>query len=111
MYCISGELEGFFKSSRGLRQGDPISPYLFVIAMEAFAKIVEKEIMKGKFEYHWRCKESNITHLCFADDLIMFCRADKHSIRTFKDALDIFQYWSGLGANSDKSNIFLSRVG
>ena len=71
---INGSLEGFFSSSRGIRQGDPLSPYLFVIVMDALAMIISKKVsLEDNFVYHWRCSEERITHLCFADDLLLFC--------------------------------------
>ena len=49
---INGTLEGFFRSSRGLRQGDPISSYLFVIFMEALSMIIAKEVSSVENFYH-----------------------------------------------------------
>lgn len=49
---ISGDLEGFFRSSRGLRQGDPISSYLFVIIMEVFSRILGKLSKDKRFKFH-----------------------------------------------------------
>jgi hypothetical protein len=51
---VNGELAGYFQGGRGLRQDDPLSPYLFVLCME---------ILTGLF-----CKKDKISHLCFADD-------------------------------------------
>lgn len=51
--CVNGELHGFFKSKQGLRQGDPISPYLFTIVMEAFNMMVKRHIRRdGHFWFH-----------------------------------------------------------
>ena len=74
---LNGELVGFFGSSRGLSQGDPISSYLFVLVMEVLSMLirhkVEQHTSSGQsFQYHWRCSKTKITHLCFTDDLMLF---------------------------------------
>lgn len=65
---INGELKGFFQGGRALRQGDPLSPYLFVLVMEAFSGLMNDMIQQGHFKYHWRCQKLKISHLFFADD-------------------------------------------
>jgi mannosylglycoprotein endo-beta-mannosidase len=107
---INGELHGFFQSTRGIRQGDPLSPYLFVLAMEGLSGIIHQNISNGKFQHHWRCKATNITHLCFADDLMMFCHADVDSISMLKASLDRFSSLSGLYINLAKSSLYLSSI-
>ena len=44
---VNGSLAVFFQSSRGLRQGDPLSPYLFVVVMEAFSCMLKREVFGG----------------------------------------------------------------
>ena len=106
---INGSLEGFFSSSRGIRQGDPLSPYLFVIVMDALSMIISKKVAsEDHFTYHWRCSEEKITHLCFADDLILFCGKSLDSVVVLKQALDLFLSFSGLTANHSKSDIFVA---
>ena len=63
--CLNGERRGYFPSRRGLRQGDPISPYLLTIVMEIFTRMMKKNTQQnGDFKYHKGCKEIQLTHLC-----------------------------------------------
>ncbi|KAK2652935.1 hypothetical protein Ddye_012791 [Dipteronia dyeriana] len=106
---INSELAGFFSRKRGLWQGDPLSPCLFVIAMEVLSKILTKQIADSpSFKYHWKCDKIKLPHLYFADDLIMLCHGSPSSALVHKAALDEFSLLSGLLANQAKSNIFTS---
>ncbi|GJT46963.1 RNA-directed DNA polymerase, eukaryota, reverse transcriptase zinc-binding domain protein [Tanacetum coccineum] len=105
--CVNGERVGYFKGSRGLRQGDPISPYLFTLVMEVLNLFLKDEIAKKRnFKYHYGCKSIKITHLCFADDLLVLCHGDSTSISTVKRALEKFSKVSGLHPNMSKSTMF-----
>ena len=107
---LNKELVGFFSNSRGLRQGDSISPYLFVLVMEVFSCIMRDIGRKNDFTYHWRCKKEKLNHLCFADDVMIFSKGDVGSISLIKEALKEFYEYSGLMASQEKSNVFLSGV-
>lgn len=65
-------MHGFFKGRRGLRQGDPLSPYLFVIALKNLSLMLNNAATDLKFNYHHRCGAAKMTHLCFVDDLLIF---------------------------------------
>ncbi|KAJ9536545.1 hypothetical protein OSB04_un000297 [Centaurea solstitialis] len=109
--AINGETHGFFKGAKGLRQGDPISPYLFTIVMEGFSMLLKKCIVEASdFQYHQGCEELQITHLCFADDLFVFTRGDLASVEVLKRALDLFRSASGLEPNLSKSEVFFCNV-
>ncbi|GJW84354.1 RNA-directed DNA polymerase, eukaryota, reverse transcriptase zinc-binding domain protein [Tanacetum coccineum] len=104
---MNGERVGYFKGGRGLRQGDPISPYIFTLVMEVLNLLIQKNIEESKgFKYHFGCKNLKITHLCFADDLLVFCRGDVVSVKVMKKSLDEFSGFSGLLPNMQKSTIF-----
>ncbi|GAA0186643.1 hypothetical protein LIER_33931 [Lithospermum erythrorhizon] len=62
-------LHGHFKRSRGLKQGDPLSPYLFVIVMEIFTKLLKSQ---KDFHYHPNCEEIDLVNVSFSDDLFLF---------------------------------------
>lgn len=68
---INGTMHGFFKSRRGMRHGDHMSPLLFVIYMKYLSRILHKISNLTQFQFHPRCKGIKLTHLCFADDLIL----------------------------------------
>ncbi|GKD99172.1 RNA-directed DNA polymerase, eukaryota, reverse transcriptase zinc-binding domain protein, partial [Tanacetum coccineum] len=60
-----------------------------------------------EFNYHFGCKDLKITHICFADDLMMFCHGDSVSVKVIKDYIEEFGKCSGLLPNFNKSTIFL----
>ena len=70
--------------------------------------ITHKVSLEPNFGYHWRCEKAKITHLCFADDLIIFCGGKLESATILKQALDIFFSLSGLSANEEKSQIYIA---
>ncbi|KAJ6925336.1 hypothetical protein NC651_009874 [Populus alba x Populus x berolinensis] len=107
---INGEMHGFFHGTRGIRQGDPLSPYLFVLAMEGLGGIIRQKIQHSAYKYHWRCKATKLTHLCFADDLMLFSHADLNSILIMKESLQQFSNISGLSINLAKSSLYLSGI-
>ena len=72
---INGSPKGFFKSARGLKQGDPLSPYLFVLRMEVLFVLIDKAVSEGfltRFKFASRSgEEVQISHLFFADDALV----------------------------------------
>ena len=97
----------FFQSSRGLRQGDPLSPYLFVIAIEVFSCLL-KRAMDGGFLLGYRVKGRSgegvqISHLLFADDTLVFCQASQDQMTHLSWQLTWFEVV--LRINLEKSKL------
>lgn len=107
---LNGSLEGFFAAGKGLRQGDPLSPYLFLLVMEAFTCILDANIEYGGFTYHPKCKQLAISHISFADDLFILAKADRDSIQVVHNALKQFERLSGLQANNQKSLLYCAGI-
>lgn len=110
MIGFNGTVQGFFKSNRGLRQGDPLSPYLFVIAMNCLSLLLDKAAEEGKFGYHYACRDTKLTHLCFADDLLIFCDGSLQSVKNVLEVLESFKQLSGLSVSISKTCFFSSGV-
>lgn len=65
-----------------VRQGDPLSSYLFTLVMQMFSLMIKRRVMEeGIFRFHPKCTQQGITHLSFADDLFLFSTADPYSVQ------------------------------
>ncbi|KAM3359454.1 hypothetical protein P3S68_019164 [Capsicum galapagoense] len=100
---INGERHGFFKSSRGIKQGDPISPFLFIISSELLSVLIDQ--LKNKYFIPYTVDKGFpiITHLIFADDTILFSSGDPLSLMAMMNKLAIYEKYSGQLINRNKS--------
>ncbi|CAI8588215.1 unnamed protein product [Vicia faba] len=73
-FSSNGRYTGIMEAQIGLRQGDPMYPYLFVIIIEYLHRIMAKMQENMDFNHHAKCEKLKVTHLAFADDLLMFSR-------------------------------------
>ena len=97
---INGTPSSFFRISQGLRQGDPLSPCLFVIAMKAFSSLISKT-GAGGYLTSWRVRGRGgegveISHLLFANDTVVFCEPDEDQLTHLCNVLMWFETLFGL---------------
>ncbi|PKU64553.1 Putative ribonuclease H protein [Dendrobium catenatum] len=101
---LNGTLEGYFSSSAGLRQGCPLSPYLFCIVMDAFSNLLEYRGFRGISH-----KEYSLSHLLYADDVLIFGEASSENCNILASILMDFANATGLNINYDKCSIMFPR--
>lgn len=81
---INGGVHRFFKDKRGIRQGDPISPYIFDLAIEYLTRCFKVMSRHDKFDFHPMCKKESIVNLSFADILMIVCKATHQCLHLIK---------------------------
>lgn len=105
-----GNSVDFFEAKKGLRQGDMLPPYLFVICMDKLSHMIHDAVENKQ----WHClnigKDSlKVSHLMFVDDLILFGTATDNQINVIMDILSLFCNAYAHHINMVKSNIMFSR--
>ncbi|XP_019235812.1 PREDICTED: uncharacterized protein LOC109216136 [Nicotiana attenuata] len=107
---FNGGLTPRFQGERGLRQVDPMSPYLFVLVMEYLNRSLKQLRHNPDFNYYRRCSKLETIHICFADDLIIRCRADPISVKLMLQQFHHFYAVSVLKANLEKSSLYVAGI-
>jgi hypothetical protein len=106
---VNGSPEGYFTSSRGLCQGDPLSPLLFLLVMEVLSRMLKKVESQGLIQGFSAGGNANsglrISHLLYADDTILFCDANLTQMLYIRMVLTCFKAATGLRVNMSKSEM------
>ncbi|CAL2238143.1 unnamed protein product [Prunus armeniaca] len=118
MHCISsvhykailnGELIADFSPKYGIRQGDPLSPYIFGLCMEKLSHIIQQKVLDQSWKTVQICQGGPfISHLFFADDLVLFGKASIEQALVMKQCLDDFCSLSGQKVSFEKSMVCVS---
>ena len=109
LVLINGEPHGYIRPSRGLRQGDPLSPYIFMICAESLSTLFRAVERDNNF-----CGVAisrggpKISNLLFADDSLIFCKASLSECNILRDILKTYERASRQKLNFEKSALFFS---
>ena len=107
---VNGEPKGLIHPSRALRQGDPLSPFLFLLCTEGLYGLIKKATSNGDINGFRLCKQGpKLTHLFFADDILLFCMANSTKCSKVMDLLSLYEDVSGQKINRDKTTLFFSK--
>jgi hypothetical protein len=104
---VNGDLTSPVVPSRGIRQGDPISPYLFLLCTEGLSSLLFHKESLGVLQGVRNDRSGPpISHILFADDSIFFARSDSRSVEALRDILATYCEGSGQKINMEKSSVF-----
>jgi hypothetical protein len=106
---VNGELTDKIIPERGLRQGDPLSPYLFLICAEAFSCLLNAAENRGELKRARVCPEApSINHLLFANDSLLLFKIDDQSTNHLQSILSLYEDCSGQLINKEKCPVMFS---
>ena len=106
---INGEACGNISPSRGIRQEDPLSPCLFLLYAKGFSALIHEATMNQQINGISICRGCPlITHLFFADNSLLFCKAKEQECHALVTILNRYKEASGQKINIDKSSVFFS---
>ncbi|GAU46743.1 hypothetical protein TSUD_286030 [Trifolium subterraneum] len=107
---MNSDRVGPISPGRGLRQGDPLSPYLFILVTECLTALIHQVVGRGDLHGVRICRGApEVSHLLFADDCFLFCRANVAEVNELTRILQTYETTSGHEVNLLKSEVFISR--
>ncbi|WMV32542.1 hypothetical protein MTR67_025927 [Solanum verrucosum] len=105
---INGQNHGFFHSTRGVKQGDPLSPALFILSAEVLSRAMNQLYERYEYKSYGLPKWSDkLNHLSYADDTIIFAAADNFFLKLIMRVLRKYEEQSGQLINKDKSSYYV----
>jgi hypothetical protein len=103
---FNGNLLDSFSPSRGLRQGDTLSPFLFLFVADALSTLLQKEVNENAIEPVKICRRApGVSHLLFADDSLLFFKANGEQVLKIKEILETYATSTGQLINPSKCSI------
>lgn len=108
---INGKSHGYFKATRGVRQGDPLSPLLFCLAEDVLSRSISKLVDEGKLHLIKGTKNVSVpSHTFYADDLMIYCNGKSSGLQALKELFDRYALNSGQVINTSKSTLFSDSI-
>ncbi|XP_048491336.1 uncharacterized protein LOC125492674 [Beta vulgaris subsp. vulgaris] len=105
----NGEVTPDFCPSRGIRQGDPLSPYIFVLCMERLSLLIQQKLDIKTWKPLMITRDIGLSHLFYADDVFLFGKASWDNLSLMMEVLNDFGVLSGLFLNKLKSTIIVPK--
>ena len=106
---VIGEPHGLLHPTRGIRQGDPLSPFLFLLNMQGLHGLIQQATRVGGIKGFSLCRRGpELSHLLFADDSLLFCRATPEECDKVLGNLDCYEEASCQNVIKNKTSIFFS---
>ncbi|KAM0908155.1 hypothetical protein ACQ4PT_015643 [Festuca glaucescens] len=112
-YCVkfNGTLLDSFSPSRGLRQGDPLSPFLFLFVADGLSALLQKKVQEQSIQALRVCRRApGVSHLLFADDSLLFFRANPEEAGQVQEVLNIYARSTGQLINPGKCSILFGET-
>ncbi|KAK4383293.1 hypothetical protein Sango_2788000 [Sesamum angolense] len=106
---INGESTGYFSSSRGLRQGYPLSPFLFLVTAKYLSRSINKLLHENQYMYYATRRKVRVTHLACVDDMMVFTSTKIVGLQRLMDTLSKYEHLSRQLVNSSKSSFIVSK--
>ena len=107
---MNGEPCGMIQPTKGIRQGDPLSPFLFLLCIEELNGLIKKVDVEGEIHGFSLCRRGpKLTHLLLADGSLLFCRANMEECNKVLEILNMYERSSGQKVNRSKTSIFFSK--
>jgi hypothetical protein len=108
---INGKSHGYFNCTRGVRQGDPLSPLLFCLAEDVLSRSISKLVAQGSLSQIKGSRNVMIpSHSLYADDILIFCKGTLSGLRVLKNLFQSYASESGQVINNSKSTIFSGSI-
>ena len=108
---VNGGITKIFHPSRGLRQGDPLSPYLFILGQEVLSKLIDREFLNGSINgVRMNVDGPSFTHVMYADDIMLFAKASSREVQILDNCLECYYEWSRKCMNRNKSGLICSKM-
>jgi len=110
LVLVNGEPKGLIQPSRGIRQGDPLSPFLFLLCTEGLNSLIVKAEREGFIHgFSLNRGGSKLTHLLFVDNTLLFCKSSRSECQKVLEILASYESLSRQKINLGKTSIFFSK--